>query len=227
MNTSQPILHFVLITGLLDSFNPCAIAVLLLFIALLFTLKKTRFSIIINGSIYITAVYLSYFAIGIGLLKVINLFGTPHLVAMIGAWIVILVGIWGIIESLFPGKIKLLSIPIKFRQIIASWAEKASIFGAAIAGILLGIFEFPCSGAIYLSVVSLLNNKETFLVGLGYLLLYNLMFVLPLIVILLVASNRIVVEKLINFNEENSSRMRLISSFIMIGIGVAILIWFV
>ncbi|OGD56387.1 hypothetical protein A2V71_04560 [Candidatus Berkelbacteria bacterium RBG_13_40_8] len=227
MNNSQPVLHFVLVSGLLDSFNPCAIAVLLLFIALLFTLKKSRKHILLNGSIYIIAVFLSYFAIGIGLLKVVNLFGIPHLIAIIGAWLVIAVGVWGMIESLFPGKIQLLSISLKLRQIVAHWAQQASIIGAGVAGVLLGIFEFPCSGAIYLSVISLLNDKATFFIGLLYLLLYNLMFILPLIVILLIASNRAVVEKMINFNETNSQRVRLISSLIMIGIGVVILVWFV
>lgn len=222
-----PVLHFVLISGLLDSINPCAIAVLLLFIALLFTLKKSRLIILTTGLLYITAVYLSYFAIGIGLLKVINLFGVPHLISKIGAWIVIVVGLWGLKEYFLPDKFNILSIPISSRQTIAKWATKATYPTAFISGILLGLFEFPCSGAIYLATIGLLNAKETFLKGLVYLLLYNFMFILPLIIILFIASNRLIVEKMINLDESNSSKLRLMTSLIMIGIGVAILIWFV
>ncbi len=222
-----PVLRFVLISGFLDSFNPCAIAVLLLFIALLFTLKRSRLVILTSGFLYITAVYMSYFAIGIGLLKVINLFGVPHIISRIGAWIVIVVGLWGLKEYLLPDKFNILSIPISSRQIIAKWATKATYSTAFISGILLGLFEFPCSGAIYLATIGLLNAKETFLKGLIYLVLYNFMFILPLLAILFLASNRLIVEKMINLDESNSSRLRLITSLIMIGIGVAILIWFV
>lgn len=93
--TNGPLLHFVIIAGLLDSFNPCAIAVLLIFIALMFTLRKSRSTIFVMGTTYIIAVYLTYLAIGLGLLKVINLFGIPHLFSRIGAWAVILIGVWG------------------------------------------------------------------------------------------------------------------------------------
>lgn len=226
MDTNQPVLHFVLISGLLDSFNPCAIAVLLLFIALLFTLKKSHAVILTTGLVYIAAVYLSYLAIGVGLLKVVNLFGVPHLISIIGAWIVIAVGIWGLKEYFFPDKFNILTIPISSRQIIAKWATKATYPTAFIAGILLGIFEFPCSGAIYLATIGLLNAQATFMKGLVYLLLYNLMFILPLLVIMFLASNRMIVEKMINLDEENSSRLRLITSLIMIAIGAVILIWF-
>lgn len=222
-----PVLHFVLISGLLDSINPCAIAVLLIFIALMFTLRKSHLTILIMGSAYIVAVYLTYLAIGLGFLKVVNLFGVPHLISKIGAWIVIVAGLYGLKEYFFPGKFRLLSISLGNRQIIAGWATKATLPTALITGFLVGLFEFPCSGAIYLATIGLLNAQETFLKGLTYLFLYNLMFVLPLIVILLATTNRMITEKIINLDETNSSRMRLATSFIMIAIGAVILIWFV
>jgi hypothetical protein len=49
------------------------------------------------------------------------------------------------------------------------------------------------------------------------------MFVLPLIVIYAVASNRIVVEKMINWQEKNGKNMHLILGFVMIFLGVGIL----
>lgn len=227
MNPNGPILHFVLTAGLLDSLNPCAIAVLLLFIALMFTFKKQRQTIILMGASYIIAVYLTYLAIGLGIFKVINLFGVPHILSRIGAAIVIAVGLWGLKDYFFPGKFNLLAIPLKGRQIIADWAGKATVPTSAFTGFLVALFEFPCAGAIYLAVVSLINDRATFLKGLSYLLLYNLAFVLPLIIILFVTTNRLVAEKLINLDEGNSRTMRLITSLIMISIGVVIFIWFV
>jgi len=227
MNTSGPLLHFVLVAGFLDSFNPCAIAVLLIFIALMFTLRKSRRTIFLMGFVYILTVYLTYLAIGLGLLKVINLFGIPHLISRIAAWIVIAVGIWGLKEYFSPGKIKILAISLKGRQIIGDWANKATLPAAIVTGFLVGLFEFPCSGAIYVATIGLLNAKETFLKGLFYLLIYNFMFVLPLIVIFAVTANRLVAEKLINLDEKYSAKMRLATALIMIAIGISILVWFV
>lgn len=227
INPNGPILPLVLAAGLFDSLNPCAIAILLIFIALMFTLKRARLAVIGMGVVYISAVLVSYFAIGLGILKIVNLFGIPHILSYVGAWVVIVIGMIGLAEFFFPSKIRILSIPLKPRQIIAHWATKATIPAAAISGLLVGIFEFPCSGAIYLAVIGLLNAKETFIKGIAYLILYNLMFILPLIVILIITSNRAVTERLINADEQNSGKIRLISALIMIAIGASILIWFV
>lgn len=227
MDTNGPLLPFVLSAGFLDSFNPCAIAVLLIFIALLFTLRKKRLVIVSLGLVYIIAIYLTYLGIGLSLFKAIHLFGIPHLVTKIGAWIVIIVGIWGLKDSIFPGKTNILTIPVKSRQLIASWATRATIPAAIVAGFLVGVTEFPCSGAVYVATLTLLAAKVTFAKGLLYLLLYNFMFVLPLIIILLVTTNRMITEKLINIDETNSGRIRIASALIMIAVGVVILIWFV
>ena len=227
MNTNGPLLPFVLVAGFLDSFNPCAIAVLLIFIALMFTLRKSRRLIFVMGLTYIIVVFLTYLAIGLGLLKVINLFGIPHLISQIAAWTVIVAGVWGLKEYFFPGKFRIFSIPLKGRQIVADWANRATIPAAAITGFLVGLFEFPCSGAIYVATLGLLNAKVTFLKGIIYLLLYNFMFVLPLIVIFAVTTNRLVAERLINLDEKYSAKMRLATALIMIAIGASILTWFV
>lgn len=226
MNTNEPIILLVLLNGLLDSINPCAIAVLLIFIALLFTLRKTRQTVILFGFIYIAVVFLTYLAIGLGILKVFSILNTPHFLAKAMAAIVLAVGLWGLKEYFWPGKFILLSIPLKARQLIASFAHKASLSATIIMGVLVGVTEFPCSGAIYLATVGLLSLKTTFLKGLAYLLLYNFMFVFPLIVLLILASNRVVTEKYLNFDETNSGRLRLLSALIMITLGIVLLVWF-
>jgi len=227
INSEGPILPLVLTAGLLDSVNPCAIAILLIFIALMFTFKRARIEVLSLGLTYIAGIFVSYFAIGIGIFKVINLFGIPHFFSLVGAWIVIVVGVLGILEYFFPNKIRVLSIPLKSRQIIASWAMKATLPTSFVAGLLVGVFEFPCSGAIYLAILGLLNDQASFLKGIIYLLVYNLMFVLPLIIILLITSSRMITERLLAMDEQNSNRLRLLSALIMIGIGASILIWFV
>ena len=224
---SKPLLPLVITTGLLDSFNPCAIAILLIFIGLLLTLRRNRKIVILMCLSYIASVYITYFLIGLGILRVMHIFSIPHIMIRIGAAIVIIVGLINLKDFFFPNLPISTRISVGSRQIISKYTFKATIPAAAFVGLLVGIFEFPCSGAIYLAVLGLISAKTTFLKGISYLLLYNLMFILPLIIIFLFATNRLVVEKMLNFEEGHQRLMRLIMDVIMLGLGFSMLIWFV
>lgn len=219
-------LPLVLSGGFLDSFNPCAIGVLLLFITLMFTLEKSRKYILTIGFFYILAVYLTYFFIGLGLLNTLCLFGVPHLIVKIGAYTAIIWGLLSLKDYFFPNLPIHLRFSLKSRQLISQWAYKATIPAALIVGFLVAICEFPCTGGIYISIISFLSAKTTFLQGVVYLLIYNIMFVLPLILIYLLAINRFVVARMIDWQERNRRRMNLIAGIITILIGIIILVWF-
>ncbi len=221
------ILPTVVGAGLLDSFNPCAISAALLFIAVMFTLGKNRKVILRVGFFYILSIYLTYFFIGLGLLKTISFFGIPHLVSYLGAFIVILFGVLNLKEYFFPNwNFLKVRMSIKARYKLNDWAYKASVPAAVVMGLIVGVFEFPCSGAVYIAIVSLLNLKATFWDGLIYLLIYNLMFVLPLILIFGLSSNRLVIEKMINWQEKEGRKMHLLLAFLMISLGAIMLIWY-
>lgn len=218
-------LYLVITAGLLDSFNPCAIAILLIFIALMFTFKKSRRVILILGLTYIAAVYLTYLAIGVGLLRAVHLFSIPRYFTKTIGWILILWGVWGWKDYLFPKLPLKLSTSVKQRQIIASWAEKFSVPATVVMGFLVAIFGFPCTGGIYLATLALLAHQETYIRGIFYLLIYNLMFVLPLIVIFIAATNRLVAEKIINWNEKKSPHLKLIISSITLVLGLVLVFY--
>jgi cytochrome c biogenesis protein CcdA len=61
---------------------------------------------------------------------------------------------------------------------------------ALTTGVLVGLCTVPCSGAIYLGVLGLLATRTTYAEGLAYLVLYNGIFVLPLVAMLALASSR-------------------------------------
>jgi len=223
MNITLPL---VLSTGLLDSLNPCAISLLLIYIALMFTLEKERKAILVFGAFYIGAIYITYFLLGLGLLRVFHLFGVPGLILQIGAWLAILFGILNLKEYFFPNLPVHIRMPYSVRQKANDIAYKASIPAAIMLGVLVGITEFPCSGAVYLTIVAYLQAKETLLSGALYLAIYNLMFVLPLMVIYLVASNRIIVEKIINAQEKLGKKMHLILAALMLALGTFLIVLF-
>jgi len=223
----RQLLPFVLLTGLLDGVNPCAFAVLLFFIAFLFTIRRSWLDIFKVGIVYIAAVYVTYFAIGLGILKAFVLSGQPHLMAKIGSWMVIALGLVNIKDYFWFGRWFSLGVLKVGHEARRRWMERATLPAAAVVGFLVGLCEFPCTGGVYVAALGLLSTKTTALTGFMYLLLYNLMFVLPLIVILFFMSNRRVVGQLSRWEAANAPALKLGQGLVMIGLGTIILIWFV
>ncbi|HEY76106.1 MAG TPA: hypothetical protein G4O00_07990 [Thermoflexia bacterium] len=223
----RALLPLVLTTGFLDGLNPCAFAVLLFFIAFLFTIRRATSSIWAMGLIYIAAIYLAYFLIGLGLMQAILFAGEHHLMAKIGSWLVIVLGLINVKDYFFPQLPIHLRIPTIAHGTIQDWLRRATFPAAAVGGFLVGLCTFPCSGGIYVAIVGLLAAKATYWQGVSYLGLYNLMFVSPLLLILVAVGNRRVLHR-IRLVEQSSRRwVRLATGLAMIGIGAVILIWFV
>jgi cytochrome c biogenesis protein CcdA len=76
-------------------------------------------------------------------------------------------------------------------------------------------------------VLTLIASETTYFEGVGYLYLYNIMFVLPLILILAFTSNRFVARKLTGWERSNSRLIVLFSGIVMILLGVAFLLFLI
>lgn len=224
---AKKVLPVILSSGFLDGINPCAIGVLLLFIAFLFTIRRTKANIFLMGGIYILAIFLAYLGIGLGLFKAIVFSGYPNIIGKIAAYLIIVLGVINIIDYFRPNKPPTLAIPSFSKHTLKHWMEKATLPTAFIFGFLVGLCTFPCSGGIYVAIIGLLASTETKTSGFIYLLIYNFMFVMPLIILLLASANKIVVNKITKFEKSKARSMRLISGLIMILLSVIILIWFV
>ncbi len=220
-------LGLVIVNGLIDSFNPCAIGIFLIFLSMLFMLKKDKKHIFKISLAYILSIYILYLLIGLGLIKVIFFLGIPHLITFIGAVIIVLVGVLSIKDYFFPNSMFSTKIPYSARQLILKWAYKASWPAAAVMGVLVGISGFPCAGGIYVATLGLLSQKSTFIQGFFYLLLYNLMFVMPLIVIYAATANQKVAMKMLDWQEREKNHMKLIMGLIMTILGVIIFKWYI
>src|SRR3990172_7021777 len=103
------LLPLVLASALLDSVHPCSFSILLITIAFLFGLQMTRKKILQIGGMYIVGIFASYLLIGLGLLKVLHLFNTPHFMGKIGAAILIVFGVINLLNRFFP------AFPIKLK----------------------------------------------------------------------------------------------------------------
>lgn len=209
-------------TALLDSTNPCAISVLLLTIGFLLSVNSSRQRIFRVAGLYIAAIYITYILIGIGILSALTFFGIPHIMTKIGASILILYGFINLAEALIPGFPIKLVIPKFIKPQIGKLIYQASYPSAFILGILVGLFEFPCTGGPYLMILGLLHDKSSALEGALYLIYYNLLFVSPLILILILSSSKQVTDKLDSWRHSNSKTLSLFSSLATIILGFVI-----
>ncbi|MBI2003722.1 MAG: hypothetical protein HYS78_01970 [Parcubacteria group bacterium] len=215
-------LPLVIIAALIDSINPCAFSILLVTIAFLFSVGKLRRNILTIGGVYILGIFLAYLFIGLGILKALHLFGIPNFMGMVGAVILVIFGLLNIFEVLIPGFPSILKVPHSAHGKMAQYIENASLPFAFVLGALVGVCEFPCTGGPYLMILGLLHDNATFFKGFNYLLLYNLIFVLPLAVILMIASNQSVLEKVQEWQKQERKRERLIAGLAMVALGLVI-----
>ena len=227
----QITLTMVLIAGLVDGINPCAFTVLLLFITALTTtlqagdgnVNRLRARMLGLGGIFIASIFLTYLALGVGVLASLDLFTRQHIPARIGALLAILFGLWMLKDYFLPELGWRLQAPARVGAIARQTAKKATLPALVVGGFLIGLCTVPCSGAVYLGVLSLLALQPTALQGYAYLVLYNVVFVLPLLVILIAASSRPMVNRLAHWNLHHKEWVRLVLGSGVVVMGLAIL----
>ncbi|HEX9680986.1 MAG TPA: cytochrome c biogenesis protein CcdA [Anaerolineales bacterium] len=227
----QITLPAVLLAGLVDGINPCAFTVLLLFVtAVLATLTsaqigpgEARRRILGMGSIYIGSILLTYLALGVGILRTLDLLSRQHWPARLGALLAILFGLWMLKDFFLADWGWRLQAPAKVGVLAHAAARRATVPSLVVGGFLIGLCTVPCSGAVYLAVLSLLAMQPSALVGYSYLVLYNVVFVLPLVAILLLVSMRPMLGRLSHWNLHHKEWVRLALGSGVVVMGLAIL----
>jgi cytochrome c biogenesis protein CcdA len=214
----------IAISALVDSINPCAFSVLFLTLAFLFSLGRTRNKIALAGFLYVFGIFLVYVLIGLGILHVLTLFNAPQIISKIGAVVIILFGLIGLINEFFPNFPIKLKIPKFAYGKIAQIMKKATLPAMFILGFVVGLFEFPCTGGPYLFVLGLLHDQTSYWRGFGYLIFYNFVFVLPLLIALAVASNKKVLDVMDKVRRAETKQARIWIALIMILLGVLIFV---
>lgn len=232
----------VLGAGLLDGFNPCAIALLLLFIGLLVGAKDKKVLMLVSVT-YITALFLSYFLIGTFFLEVLERYTSQiDIIGKIINWFVVVLCFilfslnfydfiqarrerYGKIKNQLPKWIQKYNKKIvkTFTNLINQEENSKGIIAVLgltfLLGITLSVTELVCTGQIYFGILYGIHS-----VGSGYayilLLFYNLMFVLPLIVIATIAVRLKSVVTISNWIREHLSTIKLVTAIFFLGIFV-------
>ena len=230
----------ILGAGFLDGFNPCAFGVLILFATFALGLAA-RESVATGGpaaaaasrrvlglgSLFVAGVLATYFLLGLGLLTAIASatdFGSNHLPSRVAALVAIAFGIWMLRDALLPDAPLQLAAPGSLHGRMRAWARTSSPFALLGGGVLIGLCTVPCSGAVYLGVVALLGAGGSVAAGLGGLALYNLAYITPLVLLLVLASRPGVIRTLNRWHLKHASGTKLLMALVVLVMGFAILL---
>ncbi len=183
--------------GLMDGLNPCAFATIVFFISYLAFLGRKGREILAVGAAFALGVFLTYLLVGMGLLKVLE--GLPFLTAL-SRWVYGLTALLCLTLAIFSfqdyrrarrgePQTMTLRIPPRLRRqinrIIREGAQARAFVPVAFAtGFVVSIIELACTGQVYLpTIIFVMGMPEMQEQAFFYLLLYNLAFILPLVVV--------------------------------------------
>jgi len=213
-------LWVIIVAALVDSINPCAFGVLLFLMAILLTMGSAKRALR-SGIIYTGVIFLVYLAAGFGIMRFADSFLVLDNVKIF-VGIIILVGALIEFKDFFwEGKGFSLAIPKSAKPWLEKYARRGTFFSLIILGTLVALVELPCTGGIYLAILSLIANSG--IKGTFYLILYNLIFVLPLILISYFVYRGTKVDAVNEWVQKNKRFMRLAAGLVMLGLGLSLL----
>ncbi len=187
----------VVVAGLTDGINPCAITALVFFLSLLAVFKVTGRTLLLTGAAFCLASFLTYTAIGFGLLRALHAFrGFPAvrtgiervMVGLLAVFAVLsFVDAWRFARSGKAGDVTL-KLPERLQRKVhgimrSGLGTRRPVLAGFGIGAAVTVIESVCTGQVYVPTLTLIARDDPgSLRAWGLLLLYNAMFVVPLIV---------------------------------------------
>lgn len=209
----------VVLAALVDSINPCAFGVLIFLMISLLKMGSAKRAFK-AGMIYTLTVFITYFLSGLGIFKVIQaVSGIGHSVYLVLGLFVFVFAILELVDYFRAGnsdKASILKIPKSVKPLLEKITHKGTIPAMIVLGFLVSMFELPCTGGIYVAILTSMALEKSF--AIGYLILYNLIFVLPLIVITLMIYKGISPERLQSWNTHEKKWMKLAAAVVLLGL---------
>ena len=176
------------------------------------------------GLIYTFVVFIVYFLSGLGIFRVIQSFTSmTHYIYLAAGVLVLTLGLWQFKDVFLPKVGPTLQISSKAKPVIGNIIHKGTIPAMILLGIIVSLFELPCTGGIYLGILTLMSINKTF--AIPYLLLYNLIFVLPLIILTVMIYKGMSPKILQRWNLRQRNWMKIGAGVVLIALGVYILLF--
>ena len=188
----------VVFAGLVDGLNPCAFATLIFFVSYLTLSGREGREVLVVGTTFTLGVFLAYLVVGVGFYKVLDLLG--DLLTTLGRWVYGLtallcagLAVFSFLDFLKARRGEIgdmaLNLPHGLRMRINAVIRRgrksrAFVAGTFVTGVVVSFLELACTGQVYLpTIIFVVSQPEMRARAVLFLVLYNLLFILPLVVV--------------------------------------------
>lgn len=224
----------VVFAGLVDGLNPCAFATLVFFVSYLTISGRKGKDVLSVGAAFTLGVFLAYMLVGVGFYRALDLLG--DLLTTLGRWLYGLTAAFCLVLAVvsFSDYLKArrgeigdmaLNLPHRLRMQINATIRRtrksrAFVATAFITGIIVSFLELACTGQVYLpTIIFVMSVPELKAQAALFLLLYNLLFVTPLVVVFVLAFYGTGAKQFSSFLQQRASTVKLGMSFLFLALG--------
>jgi cytochrome c biogenesis protein CcdA/glutaredoxin len=213
----------ILGAGLLDGVNPCAFATMIFLVSYLAVRKREGRELLATGAAFTCGVFLAYLGVGFGFLRFLT--SLPILNALskwiYGATIVLCLALaWGsFVDYRRARKGRLEDMGLKLPERMRGWIRRLIregsrssrfVLASVAVGFGVSIVELACTGQVYLpTIIFVLGIPEWRARATLALLLYNTVFVVPLIGVFLLVYYGTTSQQLTDWMTEHAATVKL------------------
>jgi cytochrome c biogenesis protein CcdA len=222
----------VVLAGLIDGINPCAFATIIFFVSYLAISRRGRSALLMVGLAFTLGVFVAYLMVGLGAMRLLQWANTMRVLGLVlyglmAASCFVLAGVsvhdYGLARQ---GRLEdmRLNLPERLRERIhvrIRTSRRAFIGTAFVTGMIISVLELACTGQVYLPTISfVVGIPEMRVSAVLYLLLYNVFFVVPLLVVLLLAAYGVSAKRFQGWFERNAATSKLLMAVLFLLLGV-------
>jgi cytochrome c biogenesis protein CcdA/glutaredoxin len=224
--TSKITLPAVIGAAAVDAINPCACAVLVLLLGTILAASKRKRAVLGAGFSFTAACFISYFLMGIGLFAAIQVSGIQHYIYIAVSLLAIFLGLWNTKDFIWKGRWFSIEVPRSWQPVLKRLTSSiTSVLGAFFIGFLISLFLLPCTSGPYVVVIGMLSSLATRMQAVWLLLLYNLIFIQPFIIITLaVGFGFTTTARVEKWRQEKLRHLHLFSGLFLLALGVTLII---
>ncbi|MBT4004953.1 MAG: hypothetical protein HN846_01645 [Candidatus Pacebacteria bacterium] len=208
--------------SIVDAVNPCAFAVLIILMSTILVAGDGK-KALMSGLAFASSIFISYFLMGLGLYKALELGGFTEVFFKVVGWMAIVLGLLNLKDWLWYGKGVLMEVPMSWRpnlkKLLNSVTNPVGAFGI---GFVISLFLLPCTSGPYIVILGMLANTVSQFKAILYLLLYNLIFVLPMVLISVAVYKGFDPAKAEEIRQKRLKTLHLVAGIIMLIMGIVI-----
>lgn len=215
------------VAALTNGLNPCGIGMMITFLGYLIVFGgkgKEKNWILKTGIVYILAVFITYLITGLlfyGVAYYIQRWWLASVFKYIVGGALVVAGVIQLKDVFFPDMPIHLRMSMKGFEKLTKLMAKASFGVTALIGFLTTVFSTPCMLPLYIGTTAVIARSGLPMASvLGYFLYYNLIFILPLIVILAMMAGGKQIVNMKEWEHKNTKWLRFILGITLVLVGV-------